>query len=54
MSARSKKSVSVAPGMRHVTVTPVPFSSAREANENESTKAFVAFFAVSEDRDDSP
>ena len=31
MSARSKKSVSVAPGMRHVTVTPLSFNSARSA-----------------------
>ena len=41
MSARSKKSVSVAPGMRQVTVTPVSFSSARNANENESMNALV-------------
>jgi hypothetical protein len=27
--------------MRHVTVTPVSFNSARNANENESTNAFV-------------
>jgi len=27
--------------MRHVTVTPVSFSSARKANENESMNVFV-------------
>ena len=41
MSARSKKSVSLASGMRYVTVTPASFSSARRTNENESTNAFV-------------
>src|SRR5437868_2176926 len=41
MSARSKKSVSVAPGIRQVTVTPEPLSSWRSANENESRNAFV-------------
>jgi hypothetical protein len=41
MSARSKKSVSVAPGIRQVTVTPDPLSSARSAKENESRKALV-------------
>ena len=35
MSARAKNSVSVAPGMRQVTVTPVSLSSARSANEKE-------------------
>jgi hypothetical protein len=40
MSARSKKSVSVAPGSRHVTVTPVSFSSARSAKEYESKYPF--------------
>src|SRR5437763_8265412 len=35
-SARSKNSVSVAPGIRQVTVTPVLFSSCRSANEKES------------------
>ena len=41
MSARAKHSVSVAPGMRHVTVTPEGLSSARRAYENESMKALV-------------
>ena len=41
MSARRKNSVSVAPGIRQVTVTPVSFSSLRRANENESRNAFV-------------
>src|SRR5438477_3605622 len=41
MLARSKKSVSVAPGIRQVTVTPEPLSSWRSANENESRNAFV-------------
>jgi hypothetical protein len=42
MSARAKKSVSVAPGIKHVTVTPDSFNSPRKAKENESMKAFVA------------
>lgn len=37
-----ENSVSVAPGIRHVTVTPLSFSSARNANENESMKALLA------------
>ena len=41
-SARSKKSVSVAPGMRHVTVTPLSFNSCRGANEKESRNALLA------------
>ncbi len=41
MSARSKKSVSVAPGIRQVTVTPVSFSSCRSAKEKLSRNAFV-------------
>jgi hypothetical protein len=41
MSARSKNSVSVAPGMRQVTVMPVSFNSLRSANEKESRKALV-------------
>src|SRR3954449_978296 len=41
-SARSKKSVSVAPGMRHVTVTPLSFNSCRSANEKESRNALLA------------
>jgi len=41
MSARAKKSVSVAPGIRQVTVTPLSFNSARSANENESMNALV-------------
>jgi hypothetical protein len=40
--ARSKNSVSVAPGIRHVTVTPLSSSSARSANEKESMKALLA------------
>jgi hypothetical protein len=43
MSARSKKSVSVAPRIRQVTVTPVSFISARSANENESTNAWCRY-----------
>jgi hypothetical protein len=42
MSARSKKSVSVAPGIKHVTVTPLSAISARSAKENESRKALLA------------
>jgi len=42
MSARSKNSVSVAPGMRHVTETPLSFTSWRNANEKLSRNAFVA------------
>ena len=41
MSARAKKLVSVGPGMRQVTVTPLSFSSLRSAHENESMKALV-------------
>ena len=41
MSARAKKSVSVAPGIRQVTVTPVSLSSLRSAYENESMNALV-------------
>ncbi len=37
--AASKKSVSVAPAMRQVTVMPVSLSSARKAKEKESRKA---------------
>jgi hypothetical protein len=33
MPARSKKSVSVAPGIKQVTVTPLSFSSLRSAKE---------------------
>jgi len=40
--ARSKNSVSVAPGIRHDTLTPEPSSSFRKAKENELMKAFVA------------
>ena len=36
-----ENAVSVAPGIRHVTVTPLSSSSDRKANENESMKAFV-------------
>src|SRR5919202_330418 len=42
MPARSKNSVSVGPGIRHVTVAPVSFSSFRSAKEKESMKALVA------------
>ena len=38
--ARSKNWVSVGPGMRHVTVTPVSWSSLRSAGANESMKAW--------------
>src|SRR5438067_8772952 len=41
ISARSKNSVSVAPGIRQVTVTPESFSSSRKAKENESMNALV-------------
>ena len=41
MPARAKKSVSVAPGISTLTVTPLSFSSLRSANENESTNALV-------------
>jgi hypothetical protein len=41
MSARSKNSVSVAPGIRQVTVISVSFSSLRSAKEKESMNAFV-------------
>jgi hypothetical protein len=41
MSARSKNSVSVGPGIRQVTVTADSFSSLRSAKENESMKALV-------------
>src|SRR5688572_29762716 len=41
-SARSKKSVSVAPGIRQVTVTPVSLSSLRSAKEKRSRKALLA------------
>jgi hypothetical protein len=40
MLARTKNSVSVAPGIRQVTVTPVSLSSLRSAAANESTNAF--------------
>lgn len=43
MSARSKNSVSVAPGIRQVTLTPLFFSSWRRANENDSRSALVPF-----------
>src|SRR4030095_3240837 len=36
-----KNSVSVAPGIKQVTVTPVSFNSLRNAKENESMNAFV-------------
>ena len=39
--ARSKNSVSVAPGMRQVTVTPESLISLRSAHETESIKALV-------------
>jgi outer membrane receptor protein involved in Fe transport len=42
MPARSKNSVSVAPGIRQVTVTSVSSNSERSANENESMKALLA------------
>ena len=42
MSARSKNSVSVAPGMRQVTVMPDSFTSCLSAKEKESMKALVA------------
>jgi hypothetical protein len=42
MSARSKNSVSVGPGMSDVTVTPVSFSSFRSASANDCTKDFEA------------
>jgi hypothetical protein len=41
MSARSKKSVSVAPGIRQVTVTSVFLSFSRSAKENELRNALV-------------
>lgn len=40
--AVSKKSVSVAPGIKQVTVTPVPFSSWRNAKEKLSRNALLA------------
>src|ERR1700760_3621904 len=46
MSARLKKSVSVAPGIRHVTVTPVSRSSSRSAYENESRNALVPLYTA--------
>lgn len=41
-----RNSVSVAPGMGQVTVTPVSFNSARKANENESSRAGAMPIAV--------
>ena len=41
MSARRKNSVSVAPGIRQVTLTFVSCSSSRMAKENESMNALV-------------
>ncbi len=46
ISARAWNPVSVGPGHRAVTVTPVPFSSSRRASESESTYAFVAAYAA--------
>jgi hypothetical protein len=40
-SARLKNSVSVAPGIRQLTVTPVSFNSSRNAKEKLLMKAFV-------------
>jgi hypothetical protein len=42
MSARAKNSVSVAPDIRQVTVTPLSLISARSAKEKESRNALVA------------
>ena len=42
MSARSKNSVSVGPGMSRVMVTPVPFSSLRNARAKDWPKDFEA------------
>ena len=42
MSARSKKLVSVGPGIKEVTVTPVSLSSLRIASAKDCTKAFDA------------
>ena len=42
MSARSKNSVSVGPGMSDVTVTPVSSSSLRSASAKDCTKDFDA------------
>ena len=42
MSARSKNSVSVGPGMSEVTVTPVSLSSSRMASANACVKDFEA------------
>ncbi len=41
MCARSKNCVSVAPGIRTETVTPLSFSSLRSAYENESRNALL-------------
>jgi hypothetical protein len=42
MSARSKKRVSVAPGIRTVTLTPLSLSTCLSAIENESMNALEA------------
>jgi hypothetical protein len=42
MSARSKNSVSVGPGISEVIVAPVSFSSARRARANDCTNDFEA------------
>jgi hypothetical protein len=42
MSARSKNSVSVGPGISDVIVTPVSFSSSRRASANDWTNDFEA------------
>ena len=42
MSARSKNTVSVGPGIREVTVTPVSLSSCRSASANDCTNDFDA------------
>jgi hypothetical protein len=46
MSARSKNSVSVGPGISAVTVTPVSLSSLPEASANDCTNDFDALYAA--------
>ena len=46
ISARSKNSVSVAPGIRDVTVIPISFNSLRNAKENESINALLALYTA--------
>ena len=40
--ARSRKRLTVGPGQRHETLSPVPRASSQSASENDSTNAFDA------------